>query len=305
MSGLVFVRDAEGHPLMPMSPAYARTLVHQGKAQVIPHPAVSTIQLTRTVTTPTLRPVVVGLALNATTADIILVIEQARALPVSLHLVVDLRVPASHTWTTRRQVIRRGRTRRSPRAYISSWLLQYSSVLISVISACQHLVPISHLVLLPSRRASALPPVRSTWIGRHIQRHAGNIAFVHQDELTAGHLPVPLMQLLINSLSPSTTRHPDVVVCVIMRKRRSFPERNDWSTRLGTIRQAGRRTTGIIHRSRKIEPLKLRVPTHVHDHGVQWEELIIPNPEMLYVWPSTSILMMPLWNARHHGESIS
>lgn len=52
MSSLVFVRDAQGRPLMPMSAAYARTLIHQGKARVWSHPAVSVIQLTRAVATP-------------------------------------------------------------------------------------------------------------------------------------------------------------------------------------------------------------------------------------------------------------
>src|ERR1044071_4944714 len=145
MSGLVFVLDAEGRPLMPMSAAYARTLVHQGKAQVIPHPAVSTIQLTRVVNSPTLRPVVMGLALNATTVDIAIIIEQTHALPTPFHLVIDLRVPVSNVKMPRRRTGNRRRRRRSSHVHVHSNLWRYSSVLSMVITACRQLVPISHL----------------------------------------------------------------------------------------------------------------------------------------------------------------
>src|SRR5689334_3096681 len=93
MSSLVFVRDAQGRPLMPMSAAYARTLIHQGKAHVWSHPAVSVIQLTRTVATPMLRPVLVGIALSRYIADLVIVVEQMRGSPSTIHIAVDLQFP--------------------------------------------------------------------------------------------------------------------------------------------------------------------------------------------------------------------
>ena len=95
MSDLVFVRDAQARPLMPMSAAYARTLIHQGKAQVWPHPAFSVIQLTRVVATPTLRPVLVSLALSTTIADLVVVVDQVRSTPSTVQVAVDLSAPPS------------------------------------------------------------------------------------------------------------------------------------------------------------------------------------------------------------------
>jgi hypothetical protein len=89
MSGLIFVQDAEGRPLMPMSAAYARTLIKQGKAQVWPHPAFSVIQLTRVVEMPILRPVLVGISLTSTIADLVITVDQQRSRPSTIHIVVD------------------------------------------------------------------------------------------------------------------------------------------------------------------------------------------------------------------------
>src|SRR5689334_21533487 len=72
MSSPVFVRDAQGTPLMPTSAAYARRLIEGGKARWVPHHAFSVLQLTQAVAQPTLRPVVVGVIVHLHTAELLL-----------------------------------------------------------------------------------------------------------------------------------------------------------------------------------------------------------------------------------------
>jgi hypothetical protein len=320
MSGLVFVRDAQGRPLMPMSAAYARTLVHQGKAQVLLHPAVSTIQLTRAVTTPTLRPVIMGLALTATMADVFIVVEQARSAPVSLQLVVDLGVMAWGTDGSHRRTLHHPRSSRYRHARGPSSLWRYPSILMAVIAACRQLIPISHLVLLSSVRGNALSTARTAWMRHRLQQRAGNIIVAREDDQVARQVPRPLMQVLTTNMLTATAQLPNVV-CVTQRRstildeptrKSAHGERHQlhlvelpldqltYRGRLVTIRQAGSRITGIIQGLGQLDQLMLWVPKDVQDQGIQWEAVPIPNPDILHVWPPSPILMMPLAQERHH-----
>ena len=69
MVGPIFVCDAQGTPLMPTAPAYARRLLHQGKAVWQPHHAFPVIRLTRLVEQPSLRPIVVAIDIHRTYAS--------------------------------------------------------------------------------------------------------------------------------------------------------------------------------------------------------------------------------------------
>jgi hypothetical protein len=91
MSSPVFVRDAQGTPLMPTSAAYARRLLQRGKARWVPHHAFSIIQLSQVVTLPVLRPVLAGIRIHLHTAEILLVASGERGTFPLLHLVLDLR----------------------------------------------------------------------------------------------------------------------------------------------------------------------------------------------------------------------
>jgi hypothetical protein len=93
MSGLVFVQDAQGRPLMPTSPAYARTLLHKRKAQRTPHPTFNIIQLTSIISEPELRPVVVSILLYHRTAYLTLLTEHLRGAISSLSMIIDLTAP--------------------------------------------------------------------------------------------------------------------------------------------------------------------------------------------------------------------
>jgi 5-methylcytosine-specific restriction endonuclease McrA len=91
MSGPVFVLDAQGKPLMPTSPAYARRLLRSGKARLVPHHAFTVIQLSHTVAQPILRPIVLGVRCWLHTAELVLVSEtESVPLPL-LRIIADLR----------------------------------------------------------------------------------------------------------------------------------------------------------------------------------------------------------------------
>lgn len=109
MSGFVFVCDAQGTPLMPMSPAYARRLLASGKAVRKPHHAFSIIQLTRTIHHAHLRPVVLGVALHLNTAELLLLVDDHKGVSVLLSFVVDLRTDLP--WRMRRRAAHRRRRR--------------------------------------------------------------------------------------------------------------------------------------------------------------------------------------------------
>lgn len=90
MSGSVFVVDAGGVPLMPMSSAFARKLLNEGKAQRRPHPALTIIQLTRHIDQPQLWPVVAAIRVHLRTAEVFLLVERDHATRPLLHVLIDL-----------------------------------------------------------------------------------------------------------------------------------------------------------------------------------------------------------------------
>jgi hypothetical protein len=89
MSGSICVWDSQRRPLLPTSAAYARTLVQQRKATLLPHPAVSLLQLSHAVPEPVLRPVLLGIALHPTTATALIFTEALGITPL-LSLTLDL-----------------------------------------------------------------------------------------------------------------------------------------------------------------------------------------------------------------------
>ncbi len=191
MPGFVFVCDAAGTPLMPMSPAYARKLLKSGKALHHPHHAFSVLQLTRVVETPILRPAVLGLAIHLHTVELFLTAEGDHQMFPLLYMILDLRtdIPwrmrrrASHRQRRRRRDryrtarrygrpfalrrpclvhsrwgarIRQRQTKRVGRTYIAPTIRWRANAILRTIQALRKIVPISHvLVLSPHRLPSS------------------------------------------------------------------------------------------------------------------------------------------------------
>ncbi len=95
MSGPIFIRDAQGRPLMPLAAAHARKLLAQGKARRIPHHAFTVIQLNNVVDTPNLRPIIAGIAIHFQTAEIWIVAQGVRSAFPLLSLILQRKVPTS------------------------------------------------------------------------------------------------------------------------------------------------------------------------------------------------------------------
>jgi len=184
MSSPVFVRDAQGTPLMPTSAAYARRLIEGGKARWVPHHAFSVLQLTQAVAQPTLRPVVVGVIVHLHTAELLLLADGEHSSFPLLHVVVDLRTdlpirirrraghrrrrrargryrsprPYGVSFKIRRPSMHRSRWRsllrprkkahRAVRVYTSPTIHWRAQAIVRVIASLRLLTPISHLVIL-------------------------------------------------------------------------------------------------------------------------------------------------------------
>lgn len=113
MAGLVFVRDAEGTPLMPMAPAYARRLVREGKAIRIAHHAFMIIQLTNTISTPVLQHITLLVTVHLHTAELMLLSRTQKGELPLLGLIADLRTDLN--WRLRRRAGHRRRRRQRQR----------------------------------------------------------------------------------------------------------------------------------------------------------------------------------------------
>lgn len=321
MSSLVFVRDAQGRPLMPMSAAYARTLVNQGKAKVWPHPAFSVIQLTRVVDTPTLRPVLVGLALSTTIADLVIVVEQVRSAPSTIQVAVDLGAHLSleSIYPPQRELHRRrilpvhAGTFQRPRDRVH--------LLASVLKIWQEVVPMSHLVLHPSARTTALTPPSARWIEQQIvaqvRRLDRTVSIVHRHTKLAGEAPYLLMQYLTEQTIWAARQAPQFVAGVAPRHEMSYRERSYVSQRrwnsqnharphrtadpyghhrgqMCTVRLQRGMITGLVHTVDLPDQLVLRIPFRVNDQGVQWQTIHVPLSASLRVWPSAPSWVLPL-----------
>jgi hypothetical protein len=320
MSSLVFVRDAQGRPLMPMSAAYARTLIHQGKAHMWPHPALSVIQLTRAVATPVLRPVLVGLALNRTTADLVFVIDQVRGSPSTMHMVIDLHLPRSRRQTRR---TRWEPQRRIPRQAVEILQRPHNrvQVLLAVLKAWLPVLPVSHLILFPSARGNARIQPDTSWIERRlaarVHRIDASVLVVHHSTKLAGEVPAALLRYLEDQVVSSVHQAPQVIACVAPgHQRRDLEQRPSirqrWKRRsaplseligaqsqyalghLCTTRQHLLMITGLLHALEPPDQLILRVPTQVTDQGVQWQAISVSITPALHIWPLTPIVMLPL-----------
>jgi hypothetical protein len=157
MASPVFVCDSQGHPLMPMAPAYARKLLHQGKARWLPHHAFTRIQLKQTIPTPILQPTRLVISLHQKVAECFLLMEGLQGVLPLLHLLVDLQLPdVIKPYTRKRQ--RTGPTI-LPNHYRSPGRvnIRYSlEAIIQTTKALNNLIPVNDVVLLPSIHSARL-----------------------------------------------------------------------------------------------------------------------------------------------------
>ncbi len=215
MSSHVFVLDAKDRPLMPMSAAYARRLLHSGKAHWHPHYAMPIIRLSHTVDVPILKPIVVGVKIHLHTTELLIYAAGDQRVFPLLRIIVDLRTDllvrlrrrANHRqrrracmryrpsqsygvpYRARRPSMARSRWRSQLRKCQQrdsrSWTLRVNSpspivhwraqAIARTIHALQKYIPISHVVMLKPLRRPEL------------QFHQGDI----RSEIMASHRHQP------------------------------------------------------------------------------------------------------------------
>jgi 5-methylcytosine-specific restriction endonuclease McrA len=194
MSGPVLVLDAEGIPLMPMSAAHARRLLKHGKATRIHHHVFTVIKLAKPIPQPALRPILIGIAIHRTTAELWIVAEGVRKPIPLLALLIDLRTDLTHRLRRRAAHRRRRRARqryhapprhgqpfklKRPSLHRSRWGTEYrkqrpqrvhhrlrkhtapptiewrAAAIMRVIGALTKFIPITHISLLSPVAATA------------------------------------------------------------------------------------------------------------------------------------------------------
>ncbi len=176
MASPVFVCDVQGYPLMPMAPAYARKLLHQGKARWISHHAFSRIQLNNAISTPVFQPTLLVVSLHHKVAECFLLMEGMHGVLPLLHLLVDLQLPA------RLNRYRRKSDRTQPTVLLSQHQI-HSHVNIrytfeavrQTARALSKLLPLRDVVLLPSRHSDRLK--------QYVHQHA-NHPFLEATQLS-------------------------------------------------------------------------------------------------------------------------
>lgn len=93
MSHVIFVRDRDGRPLLPMSPAYARKLLSAGKAYRIHVPPFTVIQLYHAIRTTHNHRVSAWIRWNRRGFRILVTIQHQRNARIILHIVSGYTLP--------------------------------------------------------------------------------------------------------------------------------------------------------------------------------------------------------------------
>lgn len=315
MPSLDFVCDAQGRPLMPMSAAYARTLLQQAKAHLRPHPAFTIVELTKVVAAPTLRPVVVSFTLHGTTANLEVVIDQARTSPTSFSIVAELPIYLRPLSSRRRRwQPRKTRAERIVHAIAMSPLRYIARTLSSVVDLLQQFIPISHWFLLPPQTQSVLPTLahrrmrrllKAEFVSFHEQHPIHEIVISSTDGMT------PLAQTFQKFLMHSIYQPPIAIACINrarqprnrfiqlpnIHRRGSLPPMQVYLQNVGkvcTVKSEGRTFTGIVSSVRSGDRMVVQVPIVSHDEQVQWRFITISSQTPIHIWPSSKVMLLPL-----------
>lgn len=316
MSGFVFIRDAHGHPLMPTSSAYARTLLRRGKAVLFPHPAFTIVQLSSVILEPVLRPVLLVIKLRYTTVDFVALIVQTRSPPSFLTGVIELQQGSLGLGQSHRR-------RRQQRLQVFSTIRpSYSArMIIDTIDVLRHLLPVSHcMFLVPSATSSA----GSWWqqavmrlIAQQLPSQLKGIALLSWDWESRQEHKQDLVNLFIDVLPQADLQPPQFIACSMPLGQSRFQKRNllhladpqgeDYNKqmqqeaehsrrfgRLGTIRHHGRPFTGIVYTISGSQQTVLKAPTGMGKRGVMWQYVPVPVQTPIHFWESSSVMLVPI-----------
>ena len=285
MSGSVCVWDSQRRPLLPTSAAYARTLVQQHKAVLLPHPAVPLLQLSHAVSEPVLRPILLGIALHPTTATALIFTEALGTTPL-LSLTLDLH----------------GITGAAPQAIAVTMLARTLAILLPISQAA--LVPPSSMTDDPAYAAAihtilttleaGLPyPVVLLSLDTPSMVEYPLLPVFQQQQRTEPVAPTRLAALYVPKYH--VEQHPSIVVSQEVRLRNN----NRHSLRPGMIvqiRQQKGTVTGLVE-AVEHEDVRVRVPTMATVAGVVWTDIRVSPPLRGWRWEPQPVALLPV---AHH-----
>lgn len=317
MPGLVFVRDAQGRPLMPTSPAYARTLLRRGSARRHSHPTLTILELTHAVPTPALRPILLGLVVHGRTADLLIAIDHARGPAIGLHLVADLHVemplfgrPQRQRWgkvmwgrpnSRKERTGRNPSNRRSSVFSISQWRVE---ALTAIIMSLQEILPISHL-LVPSLEeyvtSSRLGGCRiEQRVANMVTGEGSKIALVDPVMRQQDRLPSSLYDTIDTMVTKAHLSTLNYVACYLNEPKKAPQPSALKRTRtgilgqVGTVRHHRQQIVGIIMEQFVDGRLVLHVPLHGNAKRVTWTKVVVPATTPRQLWGHMPVLLFPI-----------
>lgn len=283
MSSSVCVIDSQQRPLLPMSAAYARTLVQRNKAVLLPHPAVSLVQLTQAVPDPALRPMLLGIALQQRTATILIFTEASGDMPL-LSLTLDL---AASKVAARRVValtalartlgtllpISQGAFLMPPPALDSRAFSDANHIIMPALRAD---LPYSLVLLSHDATPMARYPLLNAFLG-----HMG-IGHNEHTDIAAAYMP-----------QYQTEQQPSVALPQAVRLRD-----NDYhALSPGIVVQAHQQTgtvTGIIQAVAQDGVIQVRVPTRARTTRVIWADRQVLPPLQGWQWEAQPLALLPV-----------
>jgi hypothetical protein len=279
------VIDSQQKPLLPMSAAYARTLVQQRKAVLLPHPAVSLLQLSHAVSEPVLRPVLLGIALHPTTATILIFTEALGTTPL-LSLTLDLH----------------GITGAAPQAVALTMLVRTLGLLLPISQGA--LVPPSSMIDDPAYAAAihtimntleACLPYSVPLLSHQTPRMASDpLLHAFQQQMDDGHDDTThLAAVYLPRYQPEQHISAEVSRAVRLRDNDYQPLRPGMIVQ--TRQQIGT-VTGLVE-AVEHEDVRVRVPTMATVAGVVWTDIRVSPPLRGWRWEPQPVALLPI---AHH-----
>jgi hypothetical protein len=263
-----------------MAAAYARTLIRQGKAHLQSHPALPLLVLSRVVEAPTLRPVLLGLTLHATTATAHLFTEAHGTAPL-FSVVIDLHPARPATAANL-----------PPPARLMT--------LCAVIDRLRAAVPISEIAIAPSSDPS--DPSLDTFTNEvaAVLPSAGYTVALGADSATVSLLPSPLVEAfrIVGTRLPVSATSP-LLIAQHHPALEAAPAAHEPLTPAMLVRaQSAQRTvSGVVQAVTPAETATIAIPvidqTAPAGH-IQWQQQTVPIGAIGECWPAEPVLLLPV-----------
>jgi RRXRR protein len=298
-SGPVFVLDALAQPLMPLAEAHARKLLRSGKAHRLPHPTLTIIQLTRTVQQPVLRPVLLGVAIHHTTAELLLLAAGPNAAFPLLYVIVDL--PQRKPFWRRRVVHRRQRMPWPARWQHSRRPAWRKFLAIgAVISCLWDVLPLSHIALIRTPTMRATHPDIQRRVLRYLTAGGMQVATTTLEQAAPPTFPQDLFALLRAFAANPAGYAPAMVACAIeppkhaTRLTRWLDDADAGAPCSGIGVVTTPPLIGIIDCESTDDERVLQVSVAADAAGVIWRYVAVAPQASLQRWPLAPVVLLPL-----------